>query len=122
LSLRVGSYARAATALKTRAEKTLEESLYMFRTMERMRWIAVLELYLYSPSVPTGLDASRHRELGSVFGRERRGEGGWTRELGGRDGDEDERRRPETKRERGSGSGRGRRGAREGTHAEGEGG
>ncbi|KAJ7898320.1 hypothetical protein B0H14DRAFT_2557352 [Mycena olivaceomarginata] len=33
---RVGSYARAATAHKMRAEKTLEESLYMFRIMERM--------------------------------------------------------------------------------------
>jgi hypothetical protein len=37
LSLRVGSYANAATALKTRAEKTLEESLNMSRTVERMR-------------------------------------------------------------------------------------
>jgi hypothetical protein len=46
----VGSYANT-TALRTRAEKTLEESLNMFKTVERMRWIAVLEPFLYFSSV-----------------------------------------------------------------------
>jgi hypothetical protein len=35
--MRVGSYANAVTVLRTRAEKTLEESLNMLRTVERMR-------------------------------------------------------------------------------------